>query len=925
MNEFLPFIVIGLTTGAVYGLAAVGLVLTYKTSGIFNFAHGAVAALAAFFFYFLHTQHGWPWPVAAVVSILILGPIMGIGLERMAALLTDASHVLKITATVGLVLMVVAIGDLWFGTVAIQFPTFLPTSTFRLAGTNVGWDQLIEFLVAVVATAALYYFFRFVRLGAAMRGVVDDPSLIAMTGQNPLSVRRWAWVIGASFAALSGVLLAPSLNLSALILVELVIQAFGAAAIGYFSNLPLTFVGGLVIGIAGSLTTKYVAQVPSLAGLPPGLPFIILFLVLILTPKALLAARRYVPPLQLADPYYAPARIRIGWSILVVAFLCVIPELVGTKLVVYTAALSAVILFISLGLLVRLSGQVSLCQYAFAAVGAAAMAHYTSGYGIPWFAALVLAGLTAIPIGALIAIPAIRLSGVFLALATFGFGILLEQMFYPMGFMFGPTTAGVPAPRPDISIGPLHMASDRGYYYVVLFFAVLAAVAMVAIMRGRLGRILRGLSDSPLALETLGTTVNVSLVLLFCLSAFMAAISGALTASLFNFAVGADFSSFGSLTLVALIVIIPVGAPWFAVLAAAGLSIIPAYINASNITDILNLLFGLGAATAPMSLSRHPGMPKPLRRGLEAIDAALPKREPKRVVLPSIDRTVRGNGLEIHDLTVAFGGVVAVSELTMTAPTGAITGLIGPNGAGKTTTFNAVCGLLRPRHGRILLHGEDVSKLGPAARARRGLGRTFQRVELFNSLTVRENVALGREALMAGGNPLTQLAARGREKAILTAASEEAIERTGIGGILDQKVGVITTGQRRLVELARVLAGPFDMILLDEPSSGLDAAETEHFGSVLRGVVTDWGVGMLLVEHDMALVRQVCDRVWVLDFGRLIFDGTSAEMLTSEVVKAAYLGSSAEAVLAVDAPPVVGSSPGAAVQATETLTPGGGA
>ena len=335
MHDLLPFIVIGLTTGSVYGLAGVGLVLTYKTSGIFNFAHGSVATLSVFVFYFLRTQHHWPWPAAAVAAVFVLGPLMGVLLELMARVLANASNVLKIAATIGLVIIVLAVGDLWYGSVTNSFPPYLPTSTIRVLGVNVGWNQITVILVALVSTAALYYFFRFIRLGVAMRGVVDDPSLIAMTGENPVVVRRWAWIIGATFASLSGVLLAPSLSLNGLILTELVVQAFGAAAIGYFSSLPLTYVGGLVIGILGSLATKYVAQVPSLSGLPPGLPFIVLFLVLIFTPRAVLAARRYVPNIRIAEPYYAPPRIRAGFGIIAVIVLALVPSLVGTKLAVY--------------------------------------------------------------------------------------------------------------------------------------------------------------------------------------------------------------------------------------------------------------------------------------------------------------------------------------------------------------------------------------------------------------------------------------------------------------------------------------------------------------------------------------------------------------------------------------------------------------
>jgi len=380
-------------------------------------------------------------------------------------------------------------------------------------------------------------------------------------------------------------------------------------------------------------------------------------------------------------------------------------------------------------------------------------------------------------------------------------------------------------------------------------------------------------------------------VLVFCISSFMAAVAGALSASLFSFAVGSEFSSFNSLTLVALVAIIPIGAPWFAVAAAFGLDVLPAYLNVTNIQDYLSILFGVSAVLAPLTLAKHPGAPEPVRKLAYRIDALIPRRKKKAVPAVEVAHPVRGGGLEIKDLSVAYGGALAVSDLSLTAPVGRITGLIGPNGAGKTTTFNAASGLVKPTRGQVLLHGEDVSGLGPAARARRGLGRTFQRAELFNTLTVRENIEIGREAVMAGGNPVSQMVASPDNKLEVRAAADDVIELTGIASLLDVKVGDISTGQKRLVELARVLAGEFDMILLDEPSSGLDANETQQFGSILSRIVAERGIGILLVEHDMALVRQVCDRVWVLDFGELIFEGGADEMLQSEIVKAAYLGS----------------------------------
>jgi ABC-type branched-subunit amino acid transport system ATPase component/branched-subunit amino acid ABC-type transport system permease component len=837
--------------------------------------------------------------------------------------------VLKVAATVGIVSAVLAIGDIWYGSSAASFPNFLPTSTVRIFGLYVGWDQIIEIIISLVASGGLYCFFRYVRLGMAMRAVVDDPALLATTAQNPAAVRRWAWIIGSTFAALSGVLIAPGLGLDGTVLTELIIQAFGAAAIGYFSSMPLTYVGGLVVGIAGSLSTKYVADVPSLAGLPVSLPFIILFIVLIVTPRARLAVNRYVPNIRLGRAWYAPARSRIAFGVLVVVFLCFIPGFVGTNLALYSGGLADVVLLLSLGLLVKVSGQVSLCQYAFAAVGAAAMGHFTTDMHIPWLLALVLATIIVIPVGAIIAIPAIRLSGVFLALATLGFGFLLQQMFYTMGFMFGPTSSGLAVPRPDVRIGSLNLGSDTGMYYVTLVFVVLAALATVAMMRSRLGRLLGAMSDSPVALETLGANANVSRVLVFCISSAMAAVAGILTASQLNFATGSEYDPFQSLVLVALIVIVPFGAPWYAVVAAFGLGVLPGYINSGHITDYLNILFGVSAVLAPITLARHPGAPQAIRRLAERLDrwmarvrfrpaAALPgagapapasdrarPRSPGRAP----DARQVAAGIEIRDLTVTYGGLAAVRDLSISAPAGAITGLIGPNGAGKTTTFNAVCGLVRPSQGKVLLQGRDVSRMGPSARAGRGIGRTFQRVQLFESVTVRENIALGSESRFAGAAPLSQLLGRRSERLAIEAAVAEAIELTGLGGLADKMISGLSTGQRRLVELARVLAGQFDMILLDEPSAGLDRFETQEFGRTLKRVVAERRVGMLIVEHDMSLVRQVCDHVWVLDFGELIFDGSVTQMLASEAVKAAYLGADDEAASQVTQTEKEGSIP----------------
>ncbi|HWH28283.1 MAG TPA: ABC transporter ATP-binding protein [Mycobacteriales bacterium] len=233
--------------------------------------------------------------------------------------------------------------------------------------------------------------------------------------------------------------------------------------------------------------------------------------------------------------------------------------------------------------------------------------------------------------------------------------------------------------------------------------------------------------------------------------------------------------------------------------------------------------------------------------------------------------------------------------MSLEAPTRSITGLIGPNGAGKSTTFNVCSGFLTPASGRVELLGDEVTHLSPQARAQRGLGRTFQRMQLCEGETVRENVSLGWESRASGSSPLRQLLARKGERTACREAADRALDLCGLHPVSSRTVGDLSTGQRRLVELARAIAGGWDVLLLDEPSSGLDKKETFRFGEILRDLAAD-GRALLLVEHDMALVMSVCDYVYVLDFGKPLFEGTPADVASSDVVRAAYLGSEAAEV-----------------------------
>ena len=241
--------------------------------------------------------------------------------------------------------------------------------------------------------------------------------------------------------------------------------------------------------------------------------------------------------------------------------------------------------------------------------------------------------------------------------------------------------------------------------------------------------------------------------------------------------------------------------------------------------------------------------------------------------------------LEVVGVTVKFGGITAVNDAHLSAEPGSITGLIGPNGAGKTTLFNVISGLQPPTNGRIRFKNRDVTRSSVNHRAKMGMGRTFQRLEAFGSLTVRENVMVARDIHAGAGSWF----ARRKDKRV-----NELIDLVGLERYQHQRADSVPTGVARLLEVARALAIEPELLLLDEPSSGLDEAETESFGHLLNDVAAR-GCAVLMVEHDMDLVMGVCAEIHVLEFGKVIATGTPAEIRSNAAVQAAYLGFSDDA------------------------------
>jgi branched-subunit amino acid ABC-type transport system permease component len=597
-----PYVVAGVADGAVYALAAIGLVLTYKTSGIFNFAIGAQAAASAYVFYSFRVTMGLPWPVAALCSLVLVGLLGSLLLERMAYGLTSAPPAMRVVATIGLIVLLESALTGAYGAATIEFAPFLPTKSIRLLGVNVQGSQLIAIAIAVVATVGLYAFFRRSRLGASMQAVVDSPTLLALEATNPVAVRRYAWAIGSCFISISGMLLAPSLGIDAGLFLLIYIAAFGAAAVGAFSNLPVTFAAAMGIGITMSVLSDELASQTNLvlAELYTQIPFLVLVAALLFVPRAKLVARgagvvRKLRPAVTFRPPVVAAGAAGG-----IALAIAIPFLVESAFVnQYTSGIGFAVVFASMGLLLWTSGQISLCQMAFAAVGATTFAHALAA-GWPWLLAMVAAVGVAVAVGAVAAIPSFRLSGVYLAVATFGFGLLVQNLMFPTFLMFGQTDS-VTVYRPHLF--GINATSDRAYYFTALVVAALCAVAIVGVRRSRLGRLLRGLSDSPDALEAHGTNTRLTRLYVFCISAGIAAVGGVLIAGVTQATGGTAEGPFGYFNSVVLLAVLafcgsqPLISP---VIAAFAFEVLHIYrpFNTSWFANYGGVIFGVFAIAA---------------------------------------------------------------------------------------------------------------------------------------------------------------------------------------------------------------------------------------------------------------------------------------------------------------------------------------
>jgi branched-chain amino acid transport system permease protein len=520
VSEFISLVIAGIVTGSIYAVSATGLVVTYNTTGIFNFAHGAIGMVLAYLFWQL--WQGWHWPVllALAVVLLVAAPILGAVVERAVMRpLYGASPNIRLAVTLGLLLVLVAgASSLWNQANVYEMPEFFNGHQVSLGGVNLSYEQVITIAIAVGAVVFLRLFFKRTRTGVAMRAVVDDPELASLAGAPSGRIASYAWMIGVMFAGVAGILLAPT-TMVILQLTELVIFGYAAAVVGRLRSIPLTFLGAMILGISNSLVVGY-GPPSQVSNIQAALPMVMLFIVLLLIPEVRLTVGRVV---RVRTPRPPGARSTlIGATLVIVLVVILSTVLTGSNLLTMGNALVLAMLALSLTLLSGYAGQISLCQYTFLGLGALAM-HWVDGGG-SILGVLAAVGLCA-AVGAVLALPTLRLRGLYLALATLAFAVLMDNVFFTSNSVFG-SSGAVTVGRPDIF--GLRFATNRSFDILIAVVLGLCLIGVSALRRGPFGRRLVAMSDSPAACSTVGLSLTLTKLAVFSLSAGLAGLAGAL-------------------------------------------------------------------------------------------------------------------------------------------------------------------------------------------------------------------------------------------------------------------------------------------------------------------------------------------------------------------------------------------------------------
>jgi ABC-type branched-subunit amino acid transport system ATPase component/branched-subunit amino acid ABC-type transport system permease component len=896
----LSFVIAGVALGSIYGVAAQGLVVTYATSGVFNFAQGAIGMFMAYIYWEFKVDFHMPTLVAVFLTVFVGAPLVGVFVERfLMRFLVDSPIVAQLVVTIGLMLALMGLAaSIWNPNTSRIIPRFFGQSGANWGDTFVPYYRMVTIFTGVAVGIALRFLLYHTRLGVTMRAVVDNRDLTVLNGARPAAATMTAWALGSSMASLAGIFLSEELSaLDPTTLTLFIVDAFAAGVIARLKSLPMAYVGGLIIGLTLSFQQNYLVWTGKWTAAPNAIPAIILFVAVLFIPDSRIQGR--LKPRATAERLPSIRNAIIGFLFLIVAsFICAsLFDRANVREVILVMLTAFVML--SLVPLTGWANQISLAQITLVGVGAFAFVEW--GHNGNVLDLLIATGF-AIPFGLLMAGPAIRLQGIYLALATMAFARMAEFLFFDQPKVFGngdrvvPTLSlfGLHVNQPFSFLG-MGFAQDAGYLIFVTVLFCFVGMGIVYTRRSSFGRRLVAMRDSPSACSMLGMSLTWTKLQVFALSAAIAGLAGGLFAMYYG--------SVGTPSFV-----LTAGLPYLLLLVVGGLSTVGGCVFGGLIfvqfawlstafpnNTFLNWFQKLGPGLLGIGVGRNPEgaweqnvsagtkLIKKIQGNRPVVKTTAAADVLKMEELPSVPPRKNPDrpAVEIRDVGVRFGGLQAVKNVSIELVEGRITGLIGPNGAGKTTLFNVATGLQEPNQGRVFVDGVDVTGARPHQLARRGLARTFQRLEVFGSLTVRDNIRVAaethRKRWSKGGAIKSDVIV------------DSIIARMGLEAVASTRAEALPTGTARLVEVARALATQPRVLLLDEPSSGLSGSETDKFADLLRELAAS-GIALLVVEHDMGFIMQLCNTIVVLDAGEVIASGAPSEVQTNPRVLEAYLG-----------------------------------
>jgi ABC-type branched-subunit amino acid transport system ATPase component/branched-subunit amino acid ABC-type transport system permease component len=901
VEEVIRFALLGLGIGATYALASQGLIIIYRGSGVLNFALGAIGMAGAYVWWELTTNQGWaflPGLVAGVAFAAILGALVHLFIMRP---LRHAAPLVRVIATLGVLITIQSIAILRYTATSKFVPSDLPTDIVHIhKAIVISADRLILLGIACALTLGLWLIYRYTKFGLSTSAVAESERSASALGLSPDTIAALNWGFGCGLAGLAAILIVPIVTLQPAVLTNLVLAATAAALVAGFRSFPIALLAGLVVGIAQTEVTRYVEQ----TGVGTAVPFILIVIWLVIRGQAL-PLRDYL--LQRL-PTIGSGRINwggIAFGTVVTVFLLATTPPIWID--AFTVTICIAVILLSIVVLTGYTGQLSLAQFAFAGFGAYVAGRLLATTGLPLWLGVIIGVVATVPLGVLFGLPAVRTRGINLAIVTLGLGSAVELVLFGNADFtggFGGTQIG----EPTLFGMNINAASHPTRYGIIALVCLIVASLIVAnLRRGRSGRRLIAVRTNERAAAALGISVPGAKLYAFGVAAAIAGLGGILLAfrtPSINFA---EFTSFNSITMVAFAMIGGIGYIFGPVIGAtlAPGAFSERLLNSidSGIGKYIPLIGGVSLIL--LVLVNQNGIVKEqiaqlafLRTKLGGI---LPFLKPKEAPPRELPQTSSGAGLqveksmalEVKNLTVKYGGTTAVDDVSLTVKPGQVIGLIGPNGAGKTSLIDAVTGFTKMAPGsQLMLDGVDISRWSATKRARAGMGRSFQSLELFEDSTVLDNLRAASDPRDMGSY-LRDLVWPVNVPLPDTVLS--TIREFELSDDLDRIVEDLPYGRRRLLALARAVATQSSVLLLDEPAAGLGDAETAELAHLVSRLAKEWGIAVLLVEHDMNFVMSVCDELVVLDFGRTIATGKPAEIRNNPAVIAAYLGEEEDA------------------------------